>query len=62
MKALRTQKDDVALRHLANSKQTFLDLLEIVKKVDRKKIEAFRESRDYEALEYYINSCLMGRF
>jgi xylose isomerase len=61
VKALRTQKDDVATRHLSNSRKIFLDLLEVVKKVDRKKLEALRASRDYEELEYYIVSCLLGR-
>jgi hypothetical protein len=32
-----------------------------VKKVDRKKLEQLRVARDYEALEYYIVTCLMGR-
>jgi xylose isomerase len=61
VKALRTQKDDVATRHLSNSRKIFLDLVEVVKKVDRKKIEQLRAARDYEELEYYIVSCLMGR-
>ncbi len=61
VKALRTQKDDVATRHLVNSKKIFLDLLEVVKRVDRKKVEELRASRNYEDLEYYIVSCLMGR-
>lgn len=61
VKALRTQKDEVATRHLTNSKNTFLALLEVVKKVDRKKIADLRASRDYEALEAYIVSCLMGK-
>ena len=61
VKALRTQKDDTATRHLSNSRQIFLDLVEVVKKVDRKKLEQLRVARDYEALEYYIVTCLMGR-
>ena len=61
VKALRTQKDDVATRHLSNSKKIFLDLVEVVKKVDRKKLEQLRAARDYEELEYYIVSCLMGK-
>jgi xylose isomerase len=61
VKALRTQKDDVATRHLTNSRKIFLDLVEIVKKVDRKRLEQLRAARDYEELEYYIVSCLMGR-
>jgi len=61
VKALRTQKDDTATRHLSNSRQIFLDLVEVVKKVDRKKLEQLRAARDYEALEYYIVTCLKGR-
>ena len=61
VKALRTQKDAVATRHLTNSKNIFLALLEVVKKVDRKKIENLRVSRDYEELEAYIVACLMGK-
>jgi xylose isomerase len=61
VKALRTQRDDAATRHLSNSRKIFLDLVEVVKKVDRRKLEALRASRDYEDLEYYIVSCLMGR-
>jgi len=61
VKALRTQKDDAATRHLSNSRKIFLDLVEVVKKVDRKKLEQLRAARDYEELEYYIVSCLMGR-
>jgi xylose isomerase len=61
VKALRTQKDDVATRHLTNSKKIFLDLLEVVKRVDRRKVEEYRASRNYEDLECYIISCLMGK-
>ncbi|MGO9310792.1 MAG: TIM barrel protein [Spirochaetia bacterium] len=61
VKALRTQKDGEATRHLTNSRQIFLDLLEVAKKVDRKKLAQLRAARDYEALEYYIVSSLMGR-
>ena len=61
VKALRTQKDDVATRHLTNSKKVFNDLLEVVKRVDRTRIEELRASRDYEELEYYIISCIMGK-
>jgi xylose isomerase len=61
VKSLRTQKDEAATSHLVNSKKVFLDLLEVVKRVDRKKLEDFRTARDYEALEYYILSCIMGK-
>jgi xylose isomerase len=61
VKALRTQKDDVATSHLTNSVRIFKDLLEVVKKVDRRKLAELRASRNYEELEYYIVSCLMGK-
>jgi len=55
------QKDDVVTLHLTNSRRIFLDPVETVKKVDRKKLEELRASRSCEELEYYIVSCLMGR-
>jgi xylose isomerase len=61
VKSLRTQKDDAATSHLVNSKKVFMDLLDVVKKVDRKKLADLRASRNYEELEYYIVSCIMGR-
>ncbi|MFW5769225.1 MAG: TIM barrel protein [Spirochaetota bacterium] len=61
IKALRTQKDGEATRHLAHSKEIFLHLLDVVKSVDMKKIEEYRKSRSYEDLEYYIISKLLGR-
>ena len=61
VKALRTQKDGQATTHLTNSVRVFKDLLEVVKKVDRRKIAELRAARNYEELEYYIVSCLMGK-
>jgi xylose isomerase len=61
VKAMRTQKADVAERHLANSKAVFLRLVEKVrtfpKDVERQCIEA----RDYEALEIAVLEHLMGK-
>ena len=61
VKAMRTQKADVAERHLANSKTIFLRLVEKVrsfpKDVERQCIEA----RDYEALEMAVIEHLMGK-
>jgi hypothetical protein len=39
----------------------FVRLLEVVRKVDAAKVEAFRASRDCEGLEMYILDTLMGR-
>jgi len=60
IKALRTQKDGESTRHLLHSKNIFMALLEVVKSLDMKKIEAFRNSRNYEDLEFYIINKLMN--
>jgi xylose isomerase len=61
VKALRTQKDGEATAHLSNSVRIFNDLLEVAKKVDRKRIADLRAARNYEELEYYIVTALMGK-
>ncbi|HOE97304.1 MAG TPA: TIM barrel protein [Candidatus Sumerlaeota bacterium] len=61
VKAMRTQKDKVALKHLTNSRRVFLRLLEISRKLDDNKIAAMIGERDYEELEMYILSALMGK-
>jgi len=60
VKALRTQGDNVALKHLANSRKIFLRLLEISRSLDDKKIEQLRGERDYEELEAYMVHALIG--
>ncbi len=60
VKAMRSQKDEVACKHLANSKTIFLKLLEISRSLDQAKIAQLRAERDYEELEMYIISCLLG--
>lgn len=54
IKVMRTQKFNDSVKHLANSREVFLRLLDIVKKADDKKIEKFRQNRDYEGLDMYI--------
>jgi xylose isomerase len=61
VKALRTQPDGKATSHLTNSLRIFKDLLEVAKRVDRGRIASLRASRDYEELEYYIVSSIMGK-
>ncbi len=61
VKALRTQKDGEATQHLSHSRSIFMALLDVVKSLDMKKIEAYRKARSYEDLEYYIVSRLLGR-
>jgi len=61
VKAMRSQKADVACKHLSNSKDIFLKLLAISRSLDNAKIAQLRSERDYEELEMYIiNSLLNG--
>jgi xylose isomerase len=60
VKAMRTQPHEVAWRHLENSKEIFLQLVEVARRVDPQEIQALRDSRDYEALELLIVKQLMG--
>ena len=61
VKAMRTTRPGEQTRHLANSREMFLRLLEVVRSVDNAKVEAFRAERDYEGLEMYVLGKLMGR-
>jgi xylose isomerase len=61
VKAMRTTKPADQTRHLANSRAMFLRLLDVVRKVDAKKIEHFRDERDYEGLEMHILETLLGK-
>jgi xylose isomerase len=60
VKAMRTTRAVNQTRHLANSREMFLRLLEVVRGVDAGKVEAFRAERDYEGLEMYVLTQLMG--
>jgi xylose isomerase len=61
VKALRTQSDEVATHHLAHSREIFLMLLEVVKKIDRRRLEELRAARNYEDLELLVIKALMGK-
>jgi xylose isomerase len=61
VKAMRTTKQADDTKHLANSRQMFLHLLEVVRSLDRGLIEQLRQARDYEALDLYICEKLMGQ-
>ncbi|MDP2932612.1 MAG: hypothetical protein Q8N81_00600, partial [bacterium] len=54
VKAMRTQKDNAATRHLANSRQIFLRLLAISRGLKEEKLQGMIRQRDYEALEMHI--------
>jgi xylose isomerase len=60
VKAMRTQKDSMATKHLSNSREIFLKLLEISRSVDEDFIEKCRQERDYEEMDLYIMKSLLG--
>ncbi len=60
VKAMRTQPQEKALAHLANSRAIFLHLVEKVRTADRDLEQQFIAARDYEALEAYTLQHLMG--
>lgn len=60
VKAMRTQKQELSMKHLVNSKQTFHFLLEKVCTLDTKLEEQLIKARDYEELDRYILCHLMG--
>jgi xylose isomerase len=61
VKAMRTTKQADQTKHLVNSRQMFLRLLEVVRSVDAGKVEQYRAERNYEGLEMYILEKLMGK-
>lgn len=61
VKAMRATKPNDQTHHLANSREMFLRILDVVRSVDADKVEAFRTERNYEGLEMYILSKLMGK-
>lgn len=61
VKAMRTTRPGDQLKHLVNSRKMFLTMLELVRKLDTAKVEAFRGERDYEGLEMYILEHLLGK-
>lgn len=61
VKAMRTQKGgELALRHLVNSREIFLKLLEISRSLDAAEMDIFISERDYEGLDRYIMNMLLG--
>jgi len=61
VKAMRTQKQEIATKHLSNSRTIFLRLLEIVRSLDQGMVETCIAERDYEELDMFIISHLIGR-
>ena len=61
VKAVRTQPAEIATKHLRNSLHVFLRLVEVVRSLDRQKIDELIAARDYEELDWLILSNLMGK-
>jgi xylose isomerase len=61
VKAMRTQPAELATKHLSNSREIFLTLLDVVRGLDINKIDALIASRDYESLEMEIINALLDR-
>jgi xylose isomerase len=61
VKTMRTQKEDVATKHLSNSRDIFLKLLELSRSQDNAKIESLIKARDYEELDLLIMKHLLGQ-
>jgi xylose isomerase len=60
VKAMRTQPAEVATKHLINSREIFLSLLDVVRSLDTALIDELIAARDYEQLEMEIVRALMG--
>jgi len=61
VKAMRTQPADQAFLHLKHSKETFLDLVDLAHRIDRKAWQDYVTARDYEGLERFMIKKLMGK-
>ena len=61
VKAMRTQKTEVAHKHLQNSMATFLRLIERVRSLDRSRVAELIAVRDYEELDALILNHLLGQ-
>ncbi len=60
VKVMRTQPRELSTKHLLSSRRTFLNLLEKVRSYDKKVEQEFIAARDYEGLDFYILTHLLG--
>jgi xylose isomerase len=61
IKAMRTTTVEDSMLHLSNSRTMFLRLVDIVRGVDKARVEELRLARKYEQLEMLILDALTGR-
>ena len=60
VKAMRTQKQAGATKHLSNSRTIFLKLVELVRSLDETRVDELIANRDYEELDLLIMDHLLG--
>lgn len=61
IKAMRTTKAEHRTKHLSNSREIFLMLVDAVRSLDTNLVEQYRQERDHEGLELYILKHLQGK-
>jgi xylose isomerase len=61
VKAMRTQKQEVATKHLTNSRTIFLRMVELARSLDKSNVDKLIQQRDYEELDMLIIDHLMGK-
>jgi xylose isomerase len=60
VKAFRTQPQDIAWKHLQTSREIFVQLVELSRRIDRQEWRSYVEARDYEGLELFLLRNLLG--
>jgi xylose isomerase len=60
VKALRSQTREKSTKHLRNSREIFLRLVELARSLDPARVEQLRQERDYEELDLLIVKHLLG--
>lgn len=60
VKAMRSQKAEVATKHLSNSRTIFLKLVDLARSLDNDKVEELIAQRDYEELDMLIIEHLLA--
>lgn len=60
VKAIRSQPAELATKHLTNSLNVFLRLVQVARSLDRASVNELIAARDYEELDRLVVNCLMG--
>jgi xylose isomerase len=60
VKAMRTERGAGVTKHLSNSREVFMALLDLVRSLDTAEVDALVADRQYEALDLLITKHLLG--